>query len=104
MTDRRDGNWIAARAQAIGISVGDMATATVQDAVALLTSVMHSDLNGFERHLLDIIERQGKIEGALAALAAQVAELLARDRARAAELEALRVGAEIERAVTDGPR
>lgn len=104
MSERRDGNWVAARAQAIGITVGDLVAATVRDVVALLNSVMHHDLASFEQHLLDIKTEQAATRGALAALAQEVGELLQRDRQRAAELEALRVGREIEQAVADGTR
>lgn len=102
MSERRDGSKIATRAAAIGLFLGDAVEKAIHEVVALLNSVMHSDLAGFEHHLLDIINRQTKIEDAIAALGIQVGELLARDKQRAAELEALRVGREIEQAVNDG--
>jgi hypothetical protein len=79
--------------------LGDAFEKVVHETVALLTSVMHSDLASFESHLIDIKDRQAKIESGIAALSLQVAELLRRDRQRASELEALRVGREIEEAV-----
>ena len=82
--------------------LGDAFEKVVHGTVALLTSVMHSDLASFEAHLIDIKERQEKIDSGIAALSIQVGELLQRDRQRAAELEALRVGREIEQAVNDG--
>lgn len=102
MSERRDGSKIAARAAAIGLFLGDAVEKAIHEVVALLNSVMHSDLASFEQHLLDIIERQEKIDSGIAALSLQVAELLARDKVRAAELEALRVGREIEQAVNHG--
>jgi hypothetical protein len=102
VSERRDGSKIAARAAAIGLFLGDAVEKAIHEVVALLNSVMHSDLASFEQYLLDIIERQAKIEGGIAALGEQVGELLQRDRQRAAELEALRVGREIEQAVNDG--
>lgn len=101
MSDRRDGTWIATRAQAIGIFLGDAVEKGIRETVALLNSVMHSDLAAFEHHLLDIKARQTAIEDGIAALGLQVGELLGRDRQRAAELEALRVGQQIERAVSN---
>jgi hypothetical protein len=100
----RDASWIATRARAIGMFLGDSFEKVVHETVALLTSVMHSDLASFETHLLDIKERQTAIENGITALTTQVAELLRRDTQRADELEALRVGREVEQAVRDVTR
>ena len=68
MSAPRDANWIAARARAIGMFLGDAFEKVVHETVALLTSVMHSDLASFEAHLIDIKERQEKIDSGIAAL------------------------------------
>ena len=98
MKERRDANALHQRIASTAQLAGDGAEKFLQETLALLDSVLHSDLASFERHLLDILGRQTKIENGIAALSAQVGELIGRDRQRAAELEALRLGNEIERA------